>query len=163
MFDPPIERTDDGIALRIPADERSLLLRLLDELSQILHAQASDDDTVESSITARLNPSVYDDAERSEEYHRLMADELLSSRMNAIDTVRQALSRDAPRFDERGANAFMRSLNTIRLVLGTMLGITEDDEEEDEAYEGEEGPQESPEHQLYGYLSWLLEWTVRSM
>ncbi|MBA2386555.1 MAG: hypothetical protein H0V69_05620, partial [Acidimicrobiia bacterium] len=80
MFEPPIERTDDGIAVRIPSDERSLLLRLLDELSQILHAQASDSDTVEASITARLNPSVYDDVERNEEYHRLMGDELLASR-----------------------------------------------------------------------------------
>ncbi|CAN5708539.1 MAG: DUF2017 family protein [Acidimicrobiia bacterium] len=160
MFEPPIERTDDGIAVRIPSDERSLLLRLLDELSQILHAQASDSDTVEASITARLNPSVYDDVERNEEYHRLMGDELLASRMGAIDTVRQALSRDAPHFDEGGANAFMRSLNTIRLVLGTMLGITDDNQDDED---DEEGLSESPEYQLYAYLSWLLEWTVRSM
>ena len=38
-----------------------------------------------------------------------------------------------------------------------MLGIT-DDETADDADGGS-----TPEHQLYDFLSWLLEWTVRSL
>ena len=53
--------------------------------------------------------------------------------------------------------ALMQSINTIRLVLGTMLGIT-DDESADAA-----DTADTPEHHLYDFLSWLLEWTVRSL
>ena len=42
-------------------------------------------------------------------------------------------------------------------MLGTMLGIT-DDEAADEADEAD-----TPEHHLYDFLSWLLEWTVRAL
>jgi hypothetical protein len=53
--------------------------------------------------------------------------------------------------------AFMQSVNAVRLVLGTLLGITDEDSAED-ADDGD-----SPEHGLYGYLGWLLEWTVRAL
>ena len=60
--------------------------------------------------------------------------------------------------DEVGLVAFMQSLNGIRLVLGTMLGVTDDPtlEEVDEQLES------SPEYHLYAYLSWLLEHCVRA-
>jgi hypothetical protein len=51
----------------------------------------------------------------------------------------------------------MQSINAIRLVLGTMLGITDDDAADD-ADRGD-----TPEHHLYDFLSWMLEWTVRSL
>ena len=60
-------------------------------------------------------------------------------------------------FDEERTVAFMQSINAIRLVLGTLLGITDDDsaDEADDAA--------TPEHQLYDFLSWLLEWTVHAL
>ena len=51
----------------------------------------------------------------------------------------------------------MQSLNAVRLVLGTMLGISDDDSADDA------DDNESPEHQLYTFLSWLLEWTVQAL
>ena len=51
----------------------------------------------------------------------------------------------------------MQSLNAVRLVLGTMLGITDDDSAE----VADDGT--SSEHQLYTFLSWLLEWTVQAL
>ena len=51
----------------------------------------------------------------------------------------------------------MQSINAIRLVLGSLLGI-DDDESADDADD-----ETSPEHQLYDFLSWLLEWTVRAL
>jgi len=51
--------------------------------------------------------------------------------------------------------AFMQSINAIRLVLGSMLDIT-DDESADLA-----DTTNTPEHHLYDFLSWLLEWTVQ--
>jgi hypothetical protein len=47
----------------------------------------------------------------------------------------------------------------LRLVLGTMLDVTEDsdpdDVDEDDPYVGE--------HHLYSFLSWLLDWAVQAM
>jgi hypothetical protein len=51
----------------------------------------------------------------------------------------------------------MQSLNAVRLVLGTMLDITDDETAEQADMD------DSHEFQLYGYLGWLLEWTVQSL
>lgn len=163
MFEPPVRAADGGgIALALPADERSLLVRLLGELGALLE-RPGDDDVMRPDVAARLNPSVYEDRTREEEYQRLMSDELLASRLGAIETVKAALAHESPQLDESGANAFMRAVNTIRLVLGTMLGITDDEEDDGEDDEDDEQLDERPEYQLYTWLSWLLEWTVRSL
>ena len=62
-------------------------------------------------------------------------------------------------FDEEQLVAFMQSVNAIRLVLGTMLGVT-DDPDVDEV---DEQIESSPEYHLYAYLSWLLEHCVRAV
>jgi len=162
MFEPPVRRVEGGIEIDLPADERSLLERLLGELAEMLAATAGGADgraVLSPELAGRLNPDAYSDPERSAEYARLMSDELLASRLGAIDTVRASLSRSTALLDESGANAFMRSINTIRLVLGTMLEITDEDDEDAE----EERLDDRPEYQLYTWLSWLLEWTVRSL
>jgi hypothetical protein len=166
-FRPPVRRSGDSIRVEVDAEERALLVRLLDELRQIVMPPTDagglddlddlDDEArglVDADVTRRLTPPVYpDDPEREAEYQRLMAEELVSSRLRAIDIVQQALAASKPQFDEEGAVSFMQALNALRLVLGTMIGITEDDEE----------PEDSPEYELYAYLSWLLEWTVRAL
>ena len=48
----------------------------------------------------------------------------------------------------------MTVLNNLRLVLGTLLDVGEEDEEIDE-----DDPMFG-QYQLYSYLGWLLEWTV---
>ena len=90
-----------------------------------------------------------------------MREELVASRLASINLVTSLLAPDAPAvFDEERTIAFMQSINAIRLVLGTLLGITDD-----ESADAAEQPRRrtSPEHQLYDFLSWLLEWTVRSL
>jgi hypothetical protein len=160
-FRPPVRRSGDSIRVEVDDEERALLVRLLEELRQIVSPADTSGDLdeearalVDADVARRLTPPVYpDDPERESEYQRLMADELISSRLRAIDVVQQALSTSKPQFDEEGAVSFMQALNALRLVLGTMLGITEDDDE----------PEDSPEYELYAYLSWLLEWTVRAL
>lgn len=154
QFRPPVERTDDGLVLHIDDEERALIVRLLGELREIVSAQADGGDALDEHVAQRLSPVVYrDDQEQEAEYQRLMSDELVASRLGAIDIVTAALGSSTPCFDDGGANAFIRAINTIRLVLGTMLGITEDDDEGDD----------SPEYSLYAFLSWLLDWTIREM
>lgn len=151
-FDPPVEATDGGWQITLDAEEKALLVRLVGELAALL----ADGD---NELVRRLFPTAYPDDEVKEaEYQRLMREELVASRMAAIDAVTSAL--DPARrelLDESETIAFMQSVNAVRLVLGTMLGIT-DDETADAADESD-----TPEHQLYDFLSWLLEWTVRSL
>ena len=49
----------------------------------------------------------------------------------------------------------MQAINAVRLVLGSMLQIDDDDEGDD--------VDDSPERHLYTFLSWVLEWTVRAL
>ena len=61
--------------------------------------------------------------------------------------------------DEETMIAFVQAINGLRLVLGTMLDVDEDDDpdeiDEDDPLVGE--------HHLYNFLSWLLDWAVRAL
>lgn len=150
-FVPPVESVDGGWRISLDIEERDLLIRLMGELEALL---TGPDDNV---LLLRLFPAAYqDDEEKEAEYQRLMREELVASRLAAIESVRTTLEGTAL-LSEAETIAFMQSVNAIRLVLGSMLGIT-DDESADEA-----DTADSPEHYLYDFLSWILEWTVRSL
>jgi hypothetical protein len=151
-FVPPVEAVDGGWRIGFDAEERSLLIRLMDELGELL-------DDGDNDLVRRLFPTAYpEDEEKEAEYQRLMREELVTSRMSAIETVKDVLDPDrTDLLDEGQTIAFMQSVNAVRLVLGTMLGIT-DDESADEAEDND-----TPEHHLYDFLSWILEWTVQSL
>jgi hypothetical protein len=152
-FVPPVVGLDGGWRINLDTDERELLIRLLGELATLL---SGPDD---HELLTRLFPLAYtDDEEKEREYQRLMRDELVASRLAAITAVTAALDPShAELLTEEEAIAFLQALNAVRLVLGTMLGITDDDtaDEADIA--------DTPEHHLYDFLGWLLEWTVRAL
>ncbi len=152
-FVPPIQAVDGGWTFNLDVEERALLTRLMGELRDLLTS------TDDNPLLGRLFPTAYpDDEEKEAEYQRLMREELVASRLASINLVTSLLAPDAPAvFDEERTIAFMQSTNAIRLVLGSLLGITDDDSAD--AAEAAA----SPEHQLYDFLSWLLEWTVRSL
>ena len=80
---------------------------------------------------ARLFPVVHpDDPTQEAEYQRLMRDELVTSRLAGIDTVVSRARRPGRKVAARRGRdvAFMQAINSVRLVLGTMLDVTEDDE-----------------------------------
>jgi Domain of unknown function (DUF2017) len=144
-------RVREGFVLRIAPEERALVVRLLDELRALV---SEPDDT---AATARLFPVVFrDDPDREAEYQRLMRDELVASRLAGIDVVKEALGGKAKKVtltaDQIGA--FMQAVNGVRLVLGTILDVTEDDDVPTSLAE------RAPEYQLYAYLSWLLDSAV---
>lgn len=151
---PPVRAKGDGFVIDIGADEAALVGRLLGELRELL---TDPDPTPESHmLLMRLFPAAYpDDADLEAEYQRLMRDELVQSKLGAMGAVEQVLAGNG-RVDEAGLTAFMQSVNSIRLILGTMLDVTDDDDDEIDQ-------EDSPEYQLYAYLSWLLEWSVRAM
>lgn len=151
---PPVERTAEGFVLHLDEGERSLLGRLLGDLRGLVGAEDA------NPALRRLFPVAYhldDDAEAEAEYQRLMRSDLVQSRIAAITSVDDALA--AGRFDAESATAFLQSLNSLRLVLGTLLDVDEDHEVDDV----DPTDPNAPEHHLYAFLSWLLEWTVRAM
>ena len=141
-------------------DEAMLVRRLLDELRQLL--TNPNPDSSEQVLIVRLFPVAHPDDEVAEaEYQRLMRDELVQSKVEAIEIVEKVLTsgrRDRV-VDEARLVAFMQSVNAIRMVLGTMLGVTDDPAAEEVA----EAVERSPEYHLYGYLSWLLEQCVQAV
>ena len=110
----------------------------MDELRTLLTS------TDDNPLLDRLFPTAYpDDEEKEAEYQRLMREELVASRLASINLVTSLLGPDAPAvFDEERTIAFMQSINAIRLVLGTLLGITDDDSA-DAADESAESPSTS--------------------
>lgn len=169
-FVPPVDRVDNSdvdplgafdngegpkFQLNFEVEERELLVRLLGEIKELL---TSEPDERTAPLLHRLfPPAFHDDAEKEAEYQRLMRDDLVASRVAAVDSVTLILQKDGRTLSEGETMAFMQSLNAIRLVLGTMLDITDDESAEHADME------DSAEHGLYGYLGWILEWTVQAL
>jgi len=132
----------DGIRLTMSAPEADVL-RVIPELLQTVEG--------DDPAAGRLNVAPYpDDAEASDEYRRLMADEMEQSR--AADRSAFALTVDqAPQgvtLSEGEAEAWLRVLGEARLVLAARLGIRTDGWEA-ELSNGE------PAVALLHYLGWL--------
>jgi hypothetical protein len=144
-----------GYLIDVGDDESALIRRLTGELRSLLTETGEDS----QGLMVRLFPVAHpDDEELEAEYQRLMREELVQSKLSAFDVVDEALAGDGL-VDEGELNAVMQSINSIRLVLGTMLGVT-DDPAADEVTDGLE---DSAEYHLYSYMSWLLEWCVRAL
>ena len=147
-----VTRSGSGFTLHIGADERAVVASLLGEL----RGMQTDPDAADA--VTRLFPVVHpDDPEQEAEWQRLMRDELITSRRAAIDTVIAVLERPGRKvpLDEDEMSAFIQSINSIRLVLGTILDVGEDEDEIAEEL------LDSPEYGLYGYLSFVLDASVR--
>jgi len=157
LFRRPVRRTASGYVIAVRPEEAALIARLAGELRELLTADGID--PARDELLARLFPTAYpDDEELEAEYQRLMREELVASRLAALDVVERALDTSANdrTLDDVGFAAFMQSVNSIRLILGTMLAVS-DDPEADEVVAGLEA---SPEYALYSYLSWLLDQCV---
>jgi hypothetical protein len=144
----------DRYTIDIPTEERALLRQLLPQLRELISAPPDAGD----ERVRRLFPTAYpDDPARDAEYQRYMRHELVASRVAAIEQVDESL--DARQLTEAELVAWMQSVNSIRLVLGTLLDISED-------LELDELPADDPnlpDYALYGYLSMLLDEIVTAL
>jgi hypothetical protein len=140
-----------GVRFFLPAAERELLLQLRAELLSML-ASAPDDPSLE-----RLFPPAYDDRRRNAEYRRLMAEELMDGRRHAFDVMEATAGQEKLTAPE--AEAWLRALTDLRLVLGTRLGVRDDTFSEGLDL----SDPRAPELAVYGYLSWLQEMLVEAV
>ena len=165
-FKPPVFATTKHgrttWTLNLGADERDLIGRLLAELRALLTTDDAELETAASAaLLQRLFPRVYtDDDEKEAEYQRLMREELVTSRVHQIDAIADLLAGDddVRTLDEGQVIALMQSTNAVRVVLGTMLDVGEED---DDMLDVDDEHQ--AERHLYAFMSWLLDWTVRSL
>ncbi|MGH9116449.1 MAG: DUF2017 family protein [Acidimicrobiales bacterium] len=134
-------RRDGAIDFRIGEQERELIKSLLPQMQELL---AVDD----PSLTRLFPPAYANDAERDAEYRRLTRDDLLASRFSDFDVVERTVAAD--RLEEAEAEAWMRALNGLRLVLGTRLDVTEDMDRP------EPDDPEAPAFAVYEYLSMVV-------
>ena len=149
-----VERTRSGYVLHLDRDEIDLIVRLLSELRALMLS----DDPNTAHLLRRLFPPAYhlqDDAEAEAEYQRFMREDLVASRLEGINQVEAALT-SGNAMDQGTVQGFMQALNGLRLVLGTLLDVSEDD---DPGSVRDDDPM-AGEHHLYTFLSWLLESTV---
>lgn len=157
---PPIQRTSNGFRINLDVEERELIHRLLGELRDLLTEPDVDDERLR-----RLFPSAYhqpQDAEYDKEFRRLMRDEIITSRLAGLDLVTESLAPKLsapPTLSEAQMSALLQALNGVRLVLGTMLDVSED-------HDLTEIADDHPlvgEYHLYDFLSWVLDSSVRAM
>ena len=146
-----IRPSGSGFDLNLPPEERQLLAQLLPQLREVM--QSPDDPRAR-----RLFPTAYlDNVELDAEYHRFMREELVASRLASLD--RFAETAEAEHVDEATLMGWMQSVNGVRLVLGTLLDISEDDDIESM----DRNSPNFAEYALYAYLSGLLEEIVQAL
>lgn len=112
--------TRDGrFKVRLAPDVRTIIVSLADQLEEV--------QTTDGPETKRLFPTAYpDDPERDAGYQVFARDQLISKRQEAIEIIRATADADVLTEDE--LSSWMGILNDVRLVLGTMLDISEEDE-----------------------------------
>lgn len=146
-------QADGSYRINLPPDVRELMNHLFGELREVL-TQANTSDPA----LRRLFPAAYhDDPERDAEYQDLMRSELVASRLTAISRVTEVIG-EGDRLEPGDMDLLLQSLNAVRLLLGTMLDVSEDDEA-DSGADDPDDPVAAQAH-LYSYLGWLLEAAV---
>jgi hypothetical protein len=144
-------RPDGGVELELSRDERRLLTSLAGELRSLLEGESGD------PSLRRLFPPAYEDETDERGYRELMGAELLNGRREALEVVERTAGKK--RLSAEEADAWVRALNDLRLVLGTRLDVQED------TLLGELRP-DDPRAQglaVYGYLSWIQEQFVAAL
>ncbi len=136
--------------VKLRPNERVLMADLVVQLREQLLA-STDDPTVK-----RLFPPAYaNDPERDAGYQVLTRDELLEARLAALDVVERTL--DGGELDDAAMTAWMGTLNSLRLVLGTRLDV-----DEELPNLAPDDPL-APAYAVYEYLGWLLSQVVDAL
>ena len=118
----------------------------------------------EDPVLARLLPDAYrDDPEAAGEFRRYTEQGLRSGKVAAAQTVLDTLPAGGGhvRLRPEDAQAWLRALNDVRLAIGTVLGITEDYEDEMEAARWADP--RSAYLEVYHWLGYVQDSLVRAL
>jgi len=139
-----------GYKVRLPAEERELLRTLPAQFRAVLQ-------TDDPSLRRLFPPAYVDDEKANDEYRRLMREELLEGKLEALRVVEE--TADAEHLSGEQLESWLGALESVRLFLGTQLDIKE------AIYDRaiDEDDPDAPALALYGYLSWLQEEAVAAL
>lgn len=177
----------DRLAVTFEGEEATVLRGLVGEIVELVRhdlpaRESEPDDPVEAligdyggpsappedEVLARLFPNAYsEDDEAAADFRRFTERGLRDAKVANAEVVLEALGdpSHADRLDvvlEAGhEQAWLRTLNDIRLAIGTRLGVTEDDEERWNSL-SEDDPDRYVHH-LYLWLGWLQETLVEAL
>jgi hypothetical protein len=125
----PFRRRGAELVARLDPAEARILALLLDQLEQLLTAEA--DDVAGDPVVARLLPAGHrSDPELAADYRELTESALRAGKADDLATVRAGLPPEGGtvRLDRDQATAWLRTSNDLRLALGTRLDVQEDTE-----------------------------------
>lgn len=140
---------DGTYAVKLSDDERRVVGDLLTTLDDVVANR--------SEVGWRLFPNAHpDDEALAAEYAELVGDDLLQGRKRAIMTMRETLGDD--QLDGEQLNAWMATINDLRLVIGTRLNLTEESDPSDFPTENDQYL-----YAVYVFLSVLLEEIIEAL
>jgi hypothetical protein len=142
-------RRDGRYAVRLPAEERDVLAALPAQLREAL-------DAGEPTLYRLFPPAYVNDDAANEDYAHLVGTGLREGKLRALDELVRTAHDET--LSEEGLRCWLGALESLRLVLGTQLDVTE------ESY----GPldvrdPDAPRLALYHWLSWLQEEVVQAL
>lgn len=150
----PFRRRRGRFTVSLGAGERELLAELCRQSRELLEEE---DPSSDPSI-ARLFPAAYkDDPLRSLEFETNLGDAPRAGKLEAIATMERTI--EATELTEEELLTWMGAVNDFRLLLGTRIDIKEESTESDY-------PEGDPNHdsfQVYVYLTWLQDRTLRAL
>jgi hypothetical protein len=129
----PFRPRGDDVVARLDSAEAGIVGLLLDQLEQLLTADA--DVVGEDPVLVRLFPEGHrGDPELAADFRELTEESLRSGKADDLATVRATLpdAGGEVRLDHDQAGAWLRTTNDLRLALGTRLDISEDSEPPDD-------------------------------
>ncbi len=146
---PPVRRAGPGrLVLRLDPHERRILASLVAELKAELEDPAS---APAGGSLARLYPPAFpDDPEAEAAYADLVLADLVDTRRDRVAIV--AATLDAQDLDDAQAAAWLGTLNDLRLVMGSGLGI----EAGDDARIPDPDDPDAMREAVFAYLGWLV-------
>ena len=145
----PVRRNRRGeLELNLPSPARQLLAQLCSDLRELM---VTDDPSLR-----RLFPTAYlQDPERDAEYQILARSELVDKRLAALVRIEQTV--EARVLSDEDVGAWMHGINQLRLVLGTRLEVSEDDDPEELPEDHPDAVAWANAWAAYNYLSALLD------
>ena len=147
----PFRRRGEELLARLEPAEARILALLLDQLEQLLTADA--EDVAGDPVLDRLLPAGHrSDPELAADYRELTESSLRAGKADDLATVRAGLPLDGGtvRLDPEEAGAWLRTSNDLRLALGTRLDIREDTEPPEDL-----GSEEGQQLAVYYWLTGL--------
>jgi hypothetical protein len=110
----------DRFVVNLGNEERAVIKAVCEDLGSVL------DDGAANPAVRRLFPTAHaTDPEVDRQYQDMVHDDLLSSRREILAAV--AASTEQSELDRATLEQWMVGLNAVRLVLGTVLDVVEDD------------------------------------